>query len=103
MNTVLGSGPLAPVLNAPASVVTNSGNAGGADSFLSLVQGALQGVSATQNQAAVSQAAVAAGLPGASLSQALVASDRAQVAWNAAVAVRNEVVSAYQTVMNMQF
>ena len=46
---------------------------------------------------------VAAGVPGATLSKALVSSDRAQVAWSATVAVRNEVVSAYQTIMNMQF
>jgi flagellar hook-basal body complex protein FliE len=40
---------------------------------------------------------------GATLPKALVASDQAEVAWNATVAVRNEVVSAYQSIMNMQF
>jgi flagellar hook-basal body complex protein FliE len=71
--------------------------------FLSLVSDALQGVSAQQSSAASAEAGYAAGVPGATLGKALVASDRAEVAWNATVAVRNEVVSAYQAVMNMQF
>jgi flagellar hook-basal body complex protein FliE len=60
-------------------------------------------VSATQKSAATAEGSYAAGVPGASIGQALVASDRAEVAWNATVAVRNEVVSAYQSIMNMQF
>jgi flagellar hook-basal body complex protein FliE len=56
-----------------------------------------------QAAAAQSEAAVAAGVPGVSLGQALVNSDRAEVAWTATVAVRDEVVSAYQAIMNMQF
>lgn len=71
--------------------------------FLGLVSDALQGVSAQQSSAASAEAGYAAGVPGATLGKALVASDRAEVAWNATVAVRNEVVSAYQAVMNMQF
>ena len=71
--------------------------------FLSLVSDALHGVSAQQASAASAEAGYAAGVPGATLGKALVASDRAEVAWNATVAVRNEVVSAYQAVMNMQF
>ncbi len=71
--------------------------------FLDLLNGALQSVSATQGAAGVAQASFAAGVPGATLGKALVANDRAEVAWNATVAVRNEVVSAYQSIMNMQF
>ncbi|MDE2319269.1 MAG: flagellar hook-basal body complex protein FliE [Rhodospirillales bacterium] len=71
--------------------------------FLNLISDALQGVSAQQSSAATAEAGYAAGAPGATLGKALVASDRAEVAWNATVAVRNEVVSAYQAVMNMQF
>lgn len=71
--------------------------------FLSLVSDALHGVSTQQSSAASAEAGYAAGVPGATLGKALVASDRAEVAWNATVAVRNEVVSAYQAVMNMQF
>jgi flagellar hook-basal body complex protein FliE len=71
--------------------------------FLSLVNAALRGVSDTQNAAATAESGYAVGASGATLGNALVASDRAEVAWNATVAVRNEVVSAYQSVMSMQF
>jgi flagellar hook-basal body complex protein FliE len=74
-----------------------------ATNFLDLINSALQNVSATQNDAASAEQNYAAGAPGASLPKALVASDRAEVAWNATVAVRNEIVSAYQSIMNMQF
>jgi flagellar hook-basal body complex protein FliE len=71
--------------------------------FVDLINGALTNVSADQKDAAVQEAGVAAAAPGANLGRALVASDRAEVAWNATVAVRNEVVTAYQSIMNMQF
>ena len=80
-----------------AASPTGSGN------FLSLVDSALRGVSDTQNAAAAAESAYTVGASGATLGSALVASDRAEVAWNATVAVRNEVVSAYQSVMSMQF
>ncbi len=86
-----------------AGLVTPAGSAAPAPGFLGLIDQALTGVSADQNDAAAKEAGYAAGRPGASLGDALVASDRAQVAWNATVAVRNEVVTAYQSIMNMQF
>ncbi|MGH7057888.1 MAG: flagellar hook-basal body complex protein FliE, partial [Acetobacteraceae bacterium] len=66
------------------------------------LQRALNDVSRSQEAATAAENAVAAGKPGASMSTALVLSDRAEIGWNAVVAVRNEVVSAYQTMMNMQ-
>jgi flagellar hook-basal body complex protein FliE len=72
-------------------------------SFVDMIDSALRGVSDTQASASTAEANYASGVPGASLGKALVASDRAEVAWNATVAVRNEVVSAYQSVMSMQF
>jgi flagellar hook-basal body complex protein FliE len=75
----------------------------GASNFLSLVDSALRNVSDTQGAAAAAESGYAVGASGATLGSALVASDRAEVAWNATVAVRNEVVSAYQSVMSMQF
>jgi flagellar hook-basal body complex protein FliE len=85
-----------------AGAAATSGNTP-ALGFAGLVDQALTTVSADQNDAAVQEAGYAAGSPGASLGGALVASDRAEVAWNATVAVRNEVVTAYQSIMNMQF
>jgi flagellar hook-basal body complex protein FliE len=75
----------------------------GSGDFLGLVGSALRGVSDTQNAAAAAESGYTVGASGATLGKALVASDRAEVAWNATVAVRNEVVSAYQSVMSMQF
>lgn len=77
--------------------------ASSAGNFLDMVDTALRGVSAAQGAAATAEAGYAVGAPGATLGKALVSSDRAEVAWNATVAVRNEVVSAYQSIMNMQF
>ena len=71
--------------------------------FLDMITGDLHGVSTAQSAAAKAQAGYAVGAAGATLPKALVASDQAEVAWNATVAVRNEVVSAYQSIMNMQF
>jgi flagellar hook-basal body complex protein FliE len=71
--------------------------------FLDTLNQALQSVSAAQGQATTAEASFSAGVPGATLAKALVANDRAAVAWNATVSVRNELVTAYQSVMNMQF
>lgn len=95
---------IAPALGTLATGGVQPAQGGGsAGSFLDMVNSALQGVSNAQGQAASAEAAYAVGAPGATLGQAVVASDRAEVAWNATVAVRNEVVSAYSSIMNMQF
>jgi flagellar hook-basal body complex protein FliE len=99
---------LTPVLPAALTTLGPASPAAPSDgttapNFLDLVNGALGSVSNTQAAAATAEAGYAAAAPGATLSQALVASDRATVAWNATVAVRNEMVAAYQSIMNMQF
>ena len=66
------------------------------------LQQALIDVSQSQSAATGAENAVASGNPGASASTALVLSDQAEIGWNAVVAVRNEAVSAYQTMANMQ-
>ena len=91
-------GALGATAASPASTATSQPG-----HFLDLVNSALHDVSATQTAATTAEAGYAAGIPGATIGKALVASDRAEVAWNATVAVRNEVVSAYQSIMNMQF
>lgn len=99
--------PAIPALNAAIATTRSLGSATNQapepGHFLSLVANALQTVSTQEVHANTAEASYAAGVPGATLSKALVASDRANIAWNATVAVRNEVVSAYQTIMNMQF
>jgi flagellar hook-basal body complex protein FliE len=74
-----------------------------AGAFLDTLNSTLNNVSGLQAQASSAEESFAAGAPGATLGKALVSSDRAEVAWSATVAVRNEVVSAYQSIMNMQF
>jgi len=93
----------APAAATGAGVGAAVGAGAPAVGFAGLIDQALAGVSADQDDAAAKEAGYAAGAPGASLGDALVASDRAEVAWNATVAVRNEVVTAYQSIMNMQF
>ena len=71
--------------------------------FAGMVDGALNSVSLAQQSAQPAEQGYAIGAPGATLGKAVVSSDRAEVAWNAAVAVRNEVVSAYSSIMNLPF
>lgn len=99
INAVLPTGSAFPISN----IIPITDPSGGTESFLALANSALQDVSSAQNTASTSEAAFSAGVPGASLGKALVASDQAEVDWNATVSIRNEVVSAYQTIMNMQF
>jgi len=92
----------------PVSALSAAGNSASASNaitgnFLDVVNSALQGVSDSQSSAATAEAGYATGAPGATLGAALVSSDKAEVAWNATVSVRNEIVSAYQSIMNMQF
>ena len=95
-----------PVIQAVGTVTASAAGAASAPPpghFADLVNSALQNVSAAQGAASTAESGYAAGLPGATLGNALVASDHAEVAWNATVAVRNEIVSAYSSIMNMQF
>jgi flagellar hook-basal body complex protein FliE len=93
--------PLPGTSSLPVSSASSS-SSGSADQFTGMLQNALSAVSQSQEGAAAAENAVATGAPGASTSTALVLSDKAELNWTALVAVRNEVVSAYQTIMNMQ-
>lgn len=97
-----------PVLAVPAaarvaSVVPVSASvADHGAAFIGTLRHAFSMVSQSQTDAAAAEHAVVANAPGASMATALVLSDKAEINWNAMVAVRNEVVSAYQSIMNMQ-
>lgn len=69
--------------------------------FLDSLNHALEQVSAAQHTSDVQNRAVVSGAPGASLEKALQASAHARIDWNATVAVRNHIVNAYSTIMNM--
>lgn len=87
-------------VSSPSAIPSQSDQNGG--NFIDTLTSALQGVSEAQGAASSAETAVATGAPGASMASALVLSDKAEIGFNAVVAVRNEVVSAYQTLMNMQ-
>lgn len=94
--------PIAPVAFVPparAPAVTPA--PASQPDFLHSINRALEQVSAAQASSGAQNHALIQGAPGASLEKAVVASARARIDWTATVAVRNEVVNAYRTIMNM--
>ena len=84
-------------LQAPAP----SSPAGQAD-FSALLKASLDQVAQTQNQAESLEQRFTLGDPLVSLSDAMIAMQKANISLQAAVQVRNKVVSAYNDIMNMQ-
>jgi flagellar hook-basal body complex protein FliE len=103
ISAALPVGNLLPAAGATDPNHSTSASPGAGTNFIDLANAALKDVSTAQNNATVAEASYSAGVPGATLGRALVASDQAEVAWNATVAVRDELVSAYQSITNMQF
>jgi flagellar hook-basal body complex protein FliE len=71
-------------------------------SFSDALKGALQNVSNAQNQADDMGKKFAAGDDSVSLSDTMVAMQKASISFQATVQVRNKLVSAYHDIMNMQ-
>lgn len=69
--------------------------------FQQTLRNAIDGVSKAQNEAGALQQAFELGDPRADLARVMVAMQQSQVAFKAAVEVRNRLVQAYQDVMNM--
>lgn len=69
--------------------------------FQKTLSNAIDGVSKAQNEAGALQQAFEIGDPRADLARVMVAMQQSQVAFKAAVEVRNRLVQAYQDVMNM--
>jgi len=82
-----------------AKAVTPTADGG---SFRTAMADALRSVSDSQNQVVAMQRAVALDDPRVSLEQTMVAMQKAQLGFTAAVQVRNRLVSAYTEIMNMQ-
>jgi flagellar hook-basal body complex protein FliE len=70
-------------------------------SFQQTLSNAIDGVSQAQNEAGALQQAFELGDQRADLARVMVAMQQSQVAFKAAVEVRNRLVQAYQDVMNM--
>ncbi|WP_027015776.1 flagellar hook-basal body complex protein FliE [Comamonas composti] len=73
-----------------------------APGFDQALQGALKAVSQAQNRAGDMQREVQLENPAVSLEQTMVALQKAQIGFQAALHVRNRLVQAYTDVMNMQ-
>lgn len=74
--------------------------AGGGD-FISSLDAALKSVSSAQNQATEVQRQFQMENPAVSLEETMVAMNKAQISFSAAVQVRNRLVQAYEQMMNM--
>lgn len=79
----------------------SQGTAGSAN-FATAIDQALRAVSRTQAEATRMQREVQLDNPTVSLEETMVAMQRAQVGFQAALQVRNRLVQAYTEVMNMQ-
>jgi flagellar hook-basal body complex protein FliE len=92
----------APAMEKPGPAAGGIGNAA-ADrgSFAAVLQQGLDAVNATQAQAADLAARFERGEPNLELSQVMLESQKASVAFRATVEVRNRLVNAYQEIMNM--
>ena len=91
-------GPLGQVAGRrPAAGAGGVAGAGFADNF----KNALQQVSAAQNGATQLQKEVQLGNPKVSLEETMLSMQKAQIGFQAALHVRNRMVSAYTDIMNM--
>ncbi|TQV86726.1 flagellar hook-basal body complex protein FliE [Aliikangiella coralliicola] len=86
--------------NQPAQKVAGATNGDNA-AFGDLLTKAVNTVNQYQMESGQAARQVEAGDGGASLVKAVIASQKASVAFQATVQVRNRVVSAYQDIMNM--
>jgi flagellar hook-basal body complex protein FliE len=71
-------------------------------SFAAALGDALKTVSQAQVQSSELQRRFQAGVDGVSLEETMVAMQKAQIGFQAALTVRNRLVSAYTDIMNMQ-
>lgn len=83
--------------------ITATSESGGGDSisFSSLMKSAVDQVNETQQASSKLKTAFEMGDPNVSLADAMIASQKATVAFQATLQVRNKLVSAYEEVMRM--
>ena len=78
------------------------GAAAGGPSFASALGDALKSVSAAQKDSTSLQRQFQAGVESVGLEETMIAMQKAQIGFQAAMTVRNRLVSAYTDIMNMQ-
>jgi flagellar hook-basal body complex protein FliE len=92
----------APTITRPGNAAAAAGVQGGnATSFANVLKQGLDRVNEAQNRASDVATKFERGVPGVELSQVMLESQKASVAFRATVEVRNRLVSAYQDIMNM--
>ena len=94
MATAAGIPPVVP----QADFATSNVKSGG---FSNLLVRAIDNVNATQKQSAMLATKIETGDGGASLVQAMIASQKANISFQAVMQVRNKVATAYKDIMNM--
>ncbi|HTW49594.1 MAG TPA: flagellar hook-basal body complex protein FliE [Acidobacteriaceae bacterium] len=97
----VGGGAAAAVASAASGAAATPAGAGSAP-FGDLLQSTLTGVDDLQQQAATAVTGMLAG-NGVDIHNAMIATQKADMAFELALAVRNKAVAAYQQVMGMQF
>lgn len=83
------------------SLPSQSGSGADSVSFSSLMKSAVDQVNETQQASGKLKTAFEMGDPNVSLADAMIASQKATVAFQATLQVRNKLVSAYEEVMRM--
>ena len=87
---------------APAMATSPGGSAAGSQPFADLLTDAVGQVNQLEGQAYAAVAGLMTGT-GVDVHQAMIATQKASMAFELALAVRNKAVQAYQQVMGMQF
>lgn len=76
--------------------------AAGETPFAGALRGSLERINAMQNLSGEQKRAFQAGEPGVALHDVMIAGQKASVAFEMGVQVRNRLVTAYKDIMNMQ-
>lgn len=92
---------IAPVATAAAAGTGATASKAGQAGFAGVLQDALQTVSTLQEDSATLQRQFQLGAGQVSLEQTMVAMQSSQIAFQAALTVRNRLVAAYTDIMNM--
>lgn len=104
VSAIAGAAASATTSSASAASVFSAGGAASASSapFADLITDAVGDVSRLEDQASAAVSGLMTGT-GVDVHQAMIATEKADMAFELALAVRNKAVQAYQSVMGMQF
>ena len=86
----------------PGAVSANAASPSGATPFSDLLKDSVAQVNQLEDQARVAVTGLMTG-SGVDIHQAMIATQKASMAFELSLAVRNKAVQAYQQVMNLQF